>query len=72
MATTQHAITNSDVLDAVRRLVADTDRRSHDRRAAAVMHSIAVQKTTNAAQGRATDPDDNWLVLLSAIDRGNL
>lgn len=72
MPTTQHATTNAHVLDAVRRLVDDEDRRSQARRALAVVRSVAVQKAANEAEGSPTDPEDNWALLLAAIDRGEL
>jgi hypothetical protein len=72
MSATQQVTTNANVLDAVRCLVADDDRHSHDRRAAAVMRAIAVHKATNAAQGKVTEAEDNWALFLAAVERGAL
>jgi hypothetical protein len=72
MPTTQHATTNVAVLDAVRRLVDDEDRRSHSRRAVAVLRAIAAQKAANHSDGVETPIEDNWALLLAAVDRGDL
>ena len=72
MPTTQHATTNAHVLDAVRRLVDDEDRRSQARRALAVLRAVAIQKAANDAEGLPTEPEDNWALLLAAIDRGEV
>lgn len=72
MPTTQHATKNATVLDAVRRLVDEGDRRSHELRASAIVRVVAMQKAANAVDGIQTEPEDNWALLLSAIDRGAL
>lgn len=72
MPTTQHATTNANVLDAVRRLVDDEDRRSQARRALAVVRAVAAQKAANTAVGLETEPEDNWAILLASVDRGEL
>ncbi len=72
MPATRNISTDTLVLDAVRRVVADDERQSHASRASSVMRSIAAQKAGDALAGRETDPEDNWALLLSALGRGAL
>lgn len=72
MPTTQHATSTATVLDAVRRVIDDDDRKVQQQRSVAVLRAVAVQKALNSAAGLETPTEDNWALLLSAIDRGEL
>jgi hypothetical protein len=72
MTTTQQATRSAAVLDAVRLIVDDDAHRLQARRPMSVLRVIAIQKAANEADGLKTDPEDNWALLLSAVNRGDL
>lgn len=71
MPTARQATTDT-VLESVRSLVRASDDRLQARRTASLMRQVAAQKSANASEGLRTDVEDNWALLIAAIDRGDL
>ena len=72
MAALPTEVREATVLEEARAIVTADEARDSVRGSARLMLRIACQKLGNRADGQSTDPEDTWLLLLSAVSRAEI
>lgn len=72
MAALPTGVYEAAVVEEVRAIVKTGEAHDRVRASARLMQKIAWQKSGNGADGQATEIDEGWLLLLSAISRDQI
>lgn len=72
MAALPTEVREAAVLEEARAIVKADEARDSGRAAGRLMLRIASQKLGNRADGQHTEPEDTWLLLLSAVSRDEI
>ncbi|NBY48248.1 MAG: hypothetical protein EBQ56_10870 [Proteobacteria bacterium] len=72
MAALPTEVREATVLEEARAIVKADEARDSVRAAGRLMLRIASQKLGNRADGQHTEPEDTWLLLLSAVSRDEI